>query len=47
MISAAIAVVAAIVVLRTFSTEKELAAEAASVLSDEDSRDLVDLAAAN
>jgi Na+/melibiose symporter-like transporter len=45
MISAAIAVVAAIVVLRTFSIEKELAAEAASVLADEDRGQLVDLAA--
>jgi MFS transporter, DHA2 family, multidrug resistance protein len=45
IISATIVVVAAILVLRTFSTEKELEAEAASVLADEDRRELVDLAA--
>jgi MFS transporter, DHA2 family, integral membrane protein len=45
IISATIVVVAAILVLRTFSTEKELEAEATSVLADEDRRELVDLAA--
>jgi DHA2 family multidrug resistance protein-like MFS transporter len=45
IISAAIVVVAAILVVRTFSTDKELAAEAVSVLSDEDRGELVDLAA--
>ena len=45
IISLTIVVVAAILVLRTFSTEKELEAEATSVLADEDRRELVDLAA--
>jgi hypothetical protein len=45
VISAAIVVLAAILVVRTFSTEKELAAEAASVLADEDGREPVEFAA--
>jgi MFS transporter, DHA2 family, multidrug resistance protein len=45
IISATIVVVAAILVVRTFSSDKELAAEAASVLSDEDRPALADLAA--
>ncbi len=45
IISATIVFVAAILVLRTFSTEKELEAEATSVLAGEDRRELVDLAA--
>jgi DHA2 family multidrug resistance protein-like MFS transporter len=45
IISATIVVVAAILVVRTFSSEKELAAEAAGVLADEERPALEDLAA--
>jgi MFS transporter, DHA2 family, integral membrane protein len=45
MISAAIVVVAAILVVRTFSTDKELEAEAASVLGAEDGAHAIDFAA--
>jgi hypothetical protein len=45
IISATIVVVAAILVVRTFSSDKELAAEAASVLSEEDRPELADFAA--